>query len=67
MFNEYQGNIADICPVGAITFNDFRFQKRVWFLKEKIGICDGCAKGCSIYADQEKNSSTAIALDIMKR
>jgi NADH-quinone oxidoreductase subunit G len=55
MFNEYQGNIADICPVGAITFNDFRFQKRVWFLKEKNSICDGCAKGCSIYADQEKN------------
>jgi NADH-quinone oxidoreductase subunit G len=55
MFNEYQGNIADICPVGAITFNDFRFQKRVWFLKEKESICDGCSKGCSIYADQEKN------------
>ncbi|HYX35725.1 MAG TPA: 2Fe-2S iron-sulfur cluster-binding protein [Oligoflexus sp.] len=55
LFNEYQGNIADICPVGAITFNDFRFQKRVWFLKEKNAICDGCAKGCSIYADQEKN------------
>ncbi len=41
LFNEYQGNVADICPVGAITFNDFRFQKRVWFLKEKNGICDG--------------------------
>ena len=56
MFNEYQGNVADICPVGAITFNDFRFQKRVWFLKEKEGICDGCAKGCSIYADEEKGT-----------
>ena len=56
LFNEYQGNVADICPVGAITFNDFRFQKRVWFLKEKTGICDGCAKGCSIYADEEKGT-----------
>ncbi len=55
LFNEYQGNVADICPVGAITFNDFRFEKRVWFLKEKAGICDGCAKGCSIYADEEKS------------
>ena len=53
MFNEYQGNVADICPVGAITFNDFRFEKRVWFLKERTGICDGCAKGCSIFADEE--------------
>jgi len=56
MFNEYQGNIADICPVGAITFNDFRFKKRVWFLKPKPTICDGCAKGCSIFADQEHNT-----------
>lgn len=55
MFNEYQGNIADICPVGAITFNDFRFQKRVWFLKAKPTLCDGCARGCSIFADEEKN------------
>ena len=52
LFNEYQGNVADICPVGAITFNDFRFQKRVWFLKEKNGICDSCSKGCSVYADE---------------
>lgn len=55
MFNEYQGNIADICPVGAITFNDFRFKKRVWFLKPKPSLCDGCAKGCSVFADEEKN------------
>ena len=55
VFNEYQGNIADICPVGAITFNDFRFKKRVWFLKPKETICDGCAKGCSIFADEEHN------------
>jgi NADH-quinone oxidoreductase subunit G len=54
-FNEYQGNIADICPVGAITFNDFRFKKRVWFLKAHDSICDGCSKGCSIHADEEKN------------
>ncbi len=55
VFNEYQGNIADICPVGAITFNDFRFKKRVWFLKPKETICDGCSKGCSVFADEEKN------------
>ena len=49
-FNEYQGNIADICPVGAITFNDFRFKKRVWLLKAHESICDGCSRCCSIHA-----------------
>ncbi len=54
--SEYQGNIADICPVGAITFNDFRFQKRVWFLKPRPTLCDGCSKGCAVWADEEKDT-----------
>lgn len=55
MINDYQGNIADICPVGAITFNDFRFKKRVWFLKPRASLCDGCSKGCAVWADEEKD------------
>ena len=31
LWNDYQGNLADFCPVGALTWNDFRFEKRVWF------------------------------------
>ena len=27
--HNYQGNLADICPVGALTNKDFRFQRRV--------------------------------------
>ena len=46
--NEYQGNLTDFCPVGALTWNDFRFQKRSWFLTRKASICDGCSKGCNI-------------------
>jgi NADH-quinone oxidoreductase subunit G len=32
--NNYSLNTVDICPVGALTSKDFRFQMRVWFLKE---------------------------------
>jgi NADH-quinone oxidoreductase subunit G len=38
---------VDICPVGALTSKDFRFQMRVWFLKETKSICTGCATGCN--------------------
>ena len=31
--NEFSGNVIDICPVGALTDNTFRFKSRVWFLK----------------------------------
>jgi len=43
----YDLNIVDICPVGALTSNDFRFKQRVWFLKETKSICPNCATGCN--------------------
>lgn len=44
----YSLNTVDICPVGALTSKDFRFQMRVWFLKDTKSICTGCATGCNI-------------------
>jgi NADH-quinone oxidoreductase subunit G len=46
--NNYTLNTVDICPVGALTSKDFRFQMRVWFLKESKSICTSCATGCNI-------------------
>jgi NADH-quinone oxidoreductase subunit G len=46
--NNYTLNTVDICPVGALTSKDFRFQMRVWFLKETKSICASCATGCNI-------------------
>lgn len=45
--NNYALNTADICPVGALTSNDFRFQMRVWFLKETKSIDVNCGTGCN--------------------
>ena len=46
--SNYSLNTADICPVGALTSNDFRFQMRVWFLKETPGIDVNCGTGTNI-------------------
>jgi NADH-quinone oxidoreductase subunit G len=46
--NNYSGNVVDICPVGALTDRDFRFQCRVWYLKPTPSICPGCSRGCNI-------------------
>ncbi len=46
--NNYSGNVVDICPVGALTDRDFRFQVRVWYLDTTTSICPGCARGCNI-------------------
>jgi NADH-quinone oxidoreductase subunit G len=46
--NNYSGNLAQLCPVGAITDTDFRFKTRNWFLKKGESICPQCSRGCSI-------------------
>jgi NADH-quinone oxidoreductase subunit G len=46
--NNYSGNVVDICPVGALTDRDFRFQVRVWYLDTTKSICPGCARGCNV-------------------
>ncbi len=52
--NKYSGNLAELCPVGAITDQDFRFQTRTWFLKSADSICPHCSRGCSITIDSHK-------------
>ncbi|WP_038165208.1 molybdopterin-dependent oxidoreductase [Verrucomicrobium sp. BvORR106] len=53
--NNYSLNTVDICPVGALTSNDFRFQMRVWFLKETKSLCTKCGRGCNIEISSRQN------------
>jgi NADH-quinone oxidoreductase subunit G len=46
--NNYGLNTVDLCPVGALTSNDFRFQMRTWFLKETDSIDTNCGTGANI-------------------
>ncbi len=52
--NDYAGNVVDLCPVGALTDKDFRFKRRVWYLKRAPSICTGCSRGCNIHVDWER-------------
>ena len=51
----YQGNLADICPVGALTLQNFRFQARVWNLSKQFSTCGECSRGCSITVEVLRN------------
>ncbi|MDP6956779.1 MAG: hypothetical protein QF599_12480, partial [Planctomycetota bacterium] len=37
-----------VCPVGALTLKDFRFQARVWNLRKSASTCPECSRGCSV-------------------
>jgi len=52
----YCGNVVDLCPVGALTDRDFRFQQRVWFLRQGDSVCPFCARGCGIVVDYNLES-----------
>jgi NADH-quinone oxidoreductase subunit G len=53
----YQGNIADLCPVGALTLKKFRFQARVWNLTKMASTCVECSRGCSITTEVLRGSA----------
>ena len=53
--NKLAGNVVDLCPVGALCSKDFLYKQRVWFLKEKPGVCAGCSTGCSLHVDHNKD------------
>jgi NADH-quinone oxidoreductase subunit G len=44
----FSGNTTDICPVGALTTTDFRFQARPWELCSTASICPHCPVGCNL-------------------
>ena len=46
--SNYSLNTVDLCPVGALTSKDFRFQMRVWFLKSTPTIDVNCGTGANI-------------------
>lgn len=52
--NNYSGNLTEICPVGAITDTDFRFQTRSWFLEQGESICPLCSRGCNITVEYHR-------------
>jgi NADH-quinone oxidoreductase subunit G len=46
--NGYSENVVDICPVGALTSREFRFQARVWYLTQTPSVCTSCSTGCNV-------------------
>ena len=47
----FSGNIIQICPVGALTSVDYRFQARPFDLVSTTTTCENCAVGCELRTD----------------
>ncbi|GAA0524597.1 NADH-quinone oxidoreductase subunit G [Paractinoplanes ferrugineus] len=54
-FNSYfSGNTIQICPVGALTGEQYRFRARPFDLVSTPTACEHCASGCSMRADHRR-------------
>ena len=55
--NPFSGNLVEICPVGALTNTDWRYQIRVWLTKTSPSICNFTSSGANItfYKEDHKN------------
>src|SRR5579864_1290520 len=49
--SKFQGNLPEVCPVGALTHREFRFRARPWELQRTAGVCPECSYGCNISVD----------------
>jgi NADH-quinone oxidoreductase subunit G len=44
----YSGNIIELCPVGALTSQPYRFRARPWDNESAGGVCTLCSSQCNI-------------------
>jgi NADH-quinone oxidoreductase subunit G len=46
----FSGNVIELCPVGALTSTQYRFEARPWEIQNVPSICGLCPVGCNITA-----------------
>ncbi|HSO97792.1 MAG TPA: NADH-quinone oxidoreductase subunit NuoG [Solirubrobacteraceae bacterium] len=44
----FSGNIIELCPVGALTSQPYRFRARPWDIEEGGGVCTLCPSQCNV-------------------
>jgi NADH-quinone oxidoreductase subunit G len=46
----FSGNVIELCPVGALTSTQYRFEARPWEIQNVPTVCGLCPIGCNIQA-----------------
>jgi NADH-quinone oxidoreductase subunit G len=48
--DRFSGNVIELCPVGALTSTEYRFEGRPWEIQNAPTVCTLCPVGCNISA-----------------
>src|SRR5213596_3323557 len=46
----FSGNVIELCPVGALTSTQYRFEARPWEIQNTPTVCGLCPVGCNVSA-----------------
>ena len=46
--DRFSGNVIELCPVGALTSTEYRFEGRPWEIQNVPSVCGLCPVGCNI-------------------
>jgi len=46
----FSGNVIELCPVGALTGTQYRFEARPWEIQNVPSVCGLCPVGCNVSA-----------------
>src|SRR5262249_1546865 len=56
----FSGNVIELCPVGALTSTQYRFEARPWEIQNVPTVCGLCPVGCNITATTREGKITRI-------
>jgi NADH-quinone oxidoreductase subunit G len=58
--NPFSGTVVDLCPVGALTHRQWRFNTRIWYTEHVDSVCAGCSTGCNVKVFQRDNQIVQV-------
>ena len=56
----FSGNVIELCPVGALTSTQYRFQGRPWEIQDVPTVCTLCPVGCNVHATMREGKVRRI-------
>ena len=58
----FSGNVIELCPVGALTSTQYRFEARPWEIQNVPTVCGQCPVGCNTQVTTREGKVEARAL-----
>ena len=56
----FSGNVVELCPVGALTSTQYRFEARPWDIQNVPTVCGLCPVGCNVNATMREGKVKRI-------